>query len=212
MRQNIQFQTDQQLATALKILRLSLMEGLINKQEHTEFTNQGIYDNYLYQALQKTDPAAVAECIFGYLSSSLTGNGQVQFPPANFQYLNTVIQDPDHIPGVTGQFIELLKETNHTSAIFEAASPSECNLPFIKEVLTTLLMSEEVLISASSVRKAWRTIREILISGSDELPRFETFLIELPDFDDLLSGIYDDSFRLSRCRPLPRAAREHQRK
>ena len=185
-----------QIAHLVKTLRVSNLAGLIDHDEYTGFAESGHYLHHLYHAVSDNHAEAVAECMFGFLQAvpdrrepSHVGNSS-----NGYQNLVQLLQDPGIVSGSVEHFTALAKEAQQLPVVFEMTSGDRPVLPFVAQVLHTLLTSKDVPKPPDLVSENWAVIREVLREGKESSESFEAFLKDLPEIDNLVAGILEETF------------------
>ena len=185
-----------ELVFMLKILRFSRSAGLIEGDQYAEFATSGHYLHHLYQAASESHPEAVGECVFGYLEAVPDASlpSQVGNSNAGHEKLTEILQNPDTVPGAVEHFTVLAKEAQQLPVVFEMATEERTGPPFLRRVLKTLLMSEDVSKPIELVRTNWSLIQDVLEKEKEGPQSPETFLKGLPGLDRLVVGVIGSTF------------------
>ena len=113
---------------------------------------------------------------------------------AGHEKFNEILEAPETVPGAAEHFTLLARETQQLPVVFEMATKGRTDSPFLRKVLRTLLMSEDVLKPVDLVRKNWFLIQGVLEDETEEPQSLETFLKGLPELDSLVADVMNGTF------------------
>ena len=134
--------------------------------------------------------------MFGYLEAvpSAILPSEIGNSNSGHERLTAILQDPESIAGVVEQFIILAKETQQIPVVFEMAAVEQTVPPFLRRVLWTLLVSEDVSKPIELVKARWFLIREVLLKDKKGPESLEGFLKEWRSLDGLVANVLNGTF------------------
>ena len=185
-----------QLANALRLIRLLQAADLIATSEYAELVTSGRLLHYLRLASTSKNPEAVAESMFGFLRIVPDARETTRFGEsyAGHQNLTNLLRNPDSAPDVVEHFINIVNETQQLAAVVEMASAQRRPVPlFLARVLNALLSSEDVSVPVDLMRNNWDVMQDAFVS-SGEPQGFESFLRRSLGFKDLVAETANGAF------------------
>ena len=187
-----------QIANAMKILRISQDAGLFTGGEYADLATSGRFLRDLYLGYRNRNSEVVAECMFGHLrivtnvqESRVSGDSY-----QGLQVLTELFRNPDFLPGTVEHFTSLVKETQQLQIVLDAASAERPVPNFLSTVLSSILNSEDVTVPIEMIGRHWSVIRETFLTQGDP-QRFELFLKRTPGLNDLVTETAKGEFNVA---------------